>query len=276
MTSPLAAPPPWDLVAPAYAAEVVAHFEPFARAALTLAAIASPARIVDVACGPGTLAILAASAGHAVSALDFSPKMVAELRARLDSQGLASKVDVTMGDGMALPYPDASFDAGFSMFGLMFFPDRDKGFRELLRVVKPGAPVVVSSWVPLDRVAFLGAAFAAMNELLPPPPGAPPFKPPLAQREECIAEMSVAGFRDVAVHEVTHQAAAAPLSELWESMVRTSAPFALRKAGLGEGWPAVSSGILGKLRAKLGDGPLSMTMPALVTIGWRRAGRSRD
>ncbi|MGH7435813.1 MAG: class I SAM-dependent methyltransferase [Polyangiaceae bacterium] len=267
MTSPLAAPHPWDLVAPAYAAELVPEFESFARAALELAAIAPPARVVDVACGPGTLTILAAREGHEVSALDFSPKMVAELRARIDSQGLASKVDVTPGDGMALPYADASFDAGFSMFGLMFFPDRGKGFRELLRVVKPGAPVVVSSWVPLDRVGFLAAAFAAMNDLLPPPPGAPPFKPPLAHAEECIAEMRDAGFRDVAVHEVTHQAAVAAIADGWASMVRTSAPFALRKAALGERWAAISSGILEKLRAKLGDGPLSMTMPALVTIG---------
>jgi SAM-dependent methyltransferase len=269
MTSPLAAPHPWNLVAPAYAAELVPEFERFARAALELAALAPPGRIVDVACGPGTLTILAARAGHSVSALDFSPKMVAELGARLDSQGLASRVDVTTGDGMALPYPDASFDAGFSMFGLMFFPDRGKGFRELLRVVKPGAPVVVSSWVPLDRVGFLAAAFAAMNELLPPPPGAPPFKPPLAYEEECIAEMRDAGFRNVGVHEVTHQMAAAPLADQWEGMVRTSAPFALRKAALGEKWAAISSGILEKLHAKLGDGPLPITMPALVTIGRR-------
>jgi hypothetical protein len=135
--------------------------------------------------------------------------------------------------------------------------------------VKPGAPVVVSSWVPLERVGFLAEAFAAINEILPPAPGAPSFKPPLALEEECIAEMSAAGFRDVAVHEVSHQSAAGLLAEQWESMVRTSAPFALRKAALGERWPSVSSAVLEKLRAKLGDGPLPIRMPALVTVGRR-------
>ena len=150
MTSPLAAPGPWDLVAPAYSVDLVPQFENYSREALQLAALAPSSRIVDVAAGPGTLSILAAKAGHAVAALDFSSKMVAALRSRVEAEGLASRVDAREGDGMALPYEDASFDAGFSMFGLIFFPDRDRGFRELLRVVKPGAPVVVSSWLPLD------------------------------------------------------------------------------------------------------------------------------
>ena len=269
MTSPLAAPGPWDLVAPAYSAELVPQFESYSREALQLAALAPSSRIVDVAAGPGTLSILAAQAGHTVAALDFSAKMIAALRSRVEAEGLASKIDAREGDGMALPYDDASFDAGFSMFGLIFFPDRDKGFRELLRVVKPGAPVVVSSWQPLDRIPFLHAAMGALSELLPPPPNAPPYDPPLTTREKCVAEMSQAGFRDVVAHEVTFATPAASPADAWAFMQRTTAPIVLRKQALGEKWDAVSKGVLERLTAKLGDAPRAMEMSAYLTIGRR-------
>jgi SAM-dependent methyltransferase len=269
MASPLAAPPPWNLVASAYSAEVVPQFEYFAREALRLAAAAPSSRVVDVACGPGTLTSLAASAGCTVDALDFSPNMVDELHARLADKPWASRVEACVGDGMALPFADASFDAGFSMFGLMFFPDRNKGFRELLRVLKPGAPAVVSSWVPLDRVIVLATAFSALNELLPPPPNTPPFKPPLASPDECAEEMGAAGFREVVVHEVTYHPPAVTVAELWPMMVRTTAPIVLRKIALRDRWPEIERAVLERLQAKLGTGPVSNAMPAYLTFGRR-------
>lgn len=269
MTSPLAAPPPWDLVASAYSAEVTPQFEFFAREALRLAGTTPSWRIVDVACGPGTLANLAAGAGSSVSALDFSPNMIDELRARGSGKSWAQKIDARVGDGMALPFEDAMFDAGFSMFGLMFFPDRAKGFAELLRVLKPGAPAVVSSWLPLDRVVVLSTAFGILSELFPPPPNAPPYKPALTSREECAAEMSAAGFREVAVHEVQYEPPLMTVAELWPMMVRTTAPIVLRKKALGDRWPEIDRTVLERLQARLGTAPVVNKMPAFLTIGRR-------
>lgn len=266
MSSPLAAPGPWDLVASAYTEELVPQFERFAGEALRLASVPPSSKIVDVAAGPGTLTRLAARAGHGVAAVDFSPNMIARLKERIESEAL-SNVEAQVGDGMALPFEDASFDAGFSMFGLMFFPDRNKGFRELLRVVRPGAPVVVSSWHPFENFALMAAAFAAMAELSPPPPGSPPFKPPLASESVCVAEMSDAGFRDVAVHTVTFEEIAPSVTEFWDMMVRTSAPFALRKKMMGSAWDDFSKGVLERLHAKLGNGPQKIAMPAFLTVG---------
>ena len=124
MTSPLASPQPWDLVASSYEQDVMPMFETFAREALRLAAPPAGSRVVDVACGPGTLAGLAAQQGLHVDALDFSSHMIERLVARR-----LPNVTAELGDGQALPYADRTFAAGFSLFGLMFFPGSREGLR---------------------------------------------------------------------------------------------------------------------------------------------------
>src|SRR5262245_56004926 len=130
---PLGTPEPWNLVADAYTEELVPLFERFARDALALAALPPAPRVLDVAAGPGTLALVAAKAGATVTAIDFSPAMIANLRRRAAEAG-STAIDARVGDGQALPLEDGGYDGAFSLFGLMFFPDRAAGFRELRRV----------------------------------------------------------------------------------------------------------------------------------------------
>ena len=112
--SPLALPTTWNLVASAYAEEIVPMFERYSEDALKRTGVARGARAIDVATGPGTLAVLAAKRGIHVDAIDFSPDMLAALRSRLARERL-DNVEVHQGDGMALPFGDGVFDAGFSI-----------------------------------------------------------------------------------------------------------------------------------------------------------------
>jgi SAM-dependent methyltransferase len=265
--SPLADPGAWDLVAADYAAEVVPIFEPFAREALRLAGVARGMRVVDVAAGPGTLAFLAARLGAAVSALDFSPVMVAQLKARMALESVRG-VAAEVGDGMALPYADAAFDAGFSMFGLMFFPDRSKGYRELHRVVKPGARIVVSSWPPVDRTPLMGALFAALADLTPGPQ-APSGPMPLSEPDVIEAEMAAAGFGEIAVREVSSAEEASSMAALLDSLIRTMAPVALLRRRLGTAWPAAEKLLRDRLTERFGPGPQRFELVALLGVATR-------
>lgn len=264
---PLASPQPWDLVAPAYADEVVPMFELFAREALRLAAPPPGARVVDVACGPGTLAVLAARAGLVVDALDFSPGMLDRLTTRRGELPITARV----GDGQDLPYANDAFAAGFSMFGLMFFPNRAKGFAELRRVLAPGARAVVSSWPHPREVPALAAMFGAVGQASgqqPPPADAPP--PALSTPELFQAEMG-ASFADVEVHRVTQVQRASSVDEMWASMERTMAPLVTLRRVIGEEkWTGVTSAARAALRRVLGDGDVALEMPALLGLGVAR------
>ena len=147
---------PWDVAAEGYAAVIMPMSEYYAREALSLAALPPTPHIVDVATGPGPLALLAAREGATVSAIDFSAGMVANLNRRAGEFGVIL-ADVRVGDGQNLPYDDNSFDGAFSMLGLIFFPDRAAGFRELRRVLRQGRRAVVSSMAS-ESDQFLTAA----------------------------------------------------------------------------------------------------------------------
>jgi ubiquinone/menaquinone biosynthesis C-methylase UbiE len=266
--SPLAVPQPWDLVSAAYSEEVVPMFEAFAREALRIVAPPPASRIVDVACGPGTLAVIAAQAGHRVDAIDFSPQMIERLRPR--SAGLP--ITPQLGDGQALPYGGATFDAGFSMFGLMFFPDRAKGFAELRRVLKPGAKALVSSWHAMDQIPLFAAMFGAIREAMGKALRitAPPDRPsPLTTADECRAEMS-ASFADVVVHQFATTQQAPSSDALWESLTRTMAPIVLMKKNLGDKFAAVDTAARAALRNVSGTGPVELQMTAHLTAGVAR------
>lgn len=269
---PLATPVPWDLVAPAYAEEVVPLFEHMAREALRIVAPPTGSRIIDVACGPATLSVLAARDGHHVDGIDFSRTMIEKAAARIAKQGIAS-IELRVADGQALPFADATFDAGFSMFGLMFFPDRAKGFAELRRVLKPGAKALVSSWHPLEKVPVLAAVLGAVREAMIRAMGGESAvgqqASPLTTVEACRAEMS-ASFADVAVHEFAVTERADSADALWDGLTRTMAPIVLMKKNLGDKFAAVDSAAREAMREVIGSGPAELKMTAHLTVGTAR------
>jgi ubiquinone/menaquinone biosynthesis C-methylase UbiE len=260
--SPLASPEPWSLVADDYTQELLPMFELFSRDALELAPTPAGAKLLDVAAGPGTLTLMAAESGRSLAAIDFSPQMVTNLKRRLNGAQLGA--DVRLGDGQELPWPAGEFDAAFSMFGLMFFPDRARGFSELYRVLKPGGMAVVSSWAPFEGV--FKSVMAALREVLPEIAFGS-GKGPLGDPDEFVKEMTDAGF-EVKLHERTHTLPGDVPAELWASFQRTTAPIVLLKNKLGDAkWREVTSGVIERIEGQYGTAPVTITTTAYLGVG---------
>jgi SAM-dependent methyltransferase len=260
----LATPLAWNIVVDAYAAELVPQFEPFARDALQLAELPPQAHVADVAAGPGTLALLAAADGAMVSAVDFSAAMIGHLRQRAAEAGLAA-IDAQVGDGQALPLASDAYDGAFSMFGLMMFPDREAGFRELRRVLRPGRRAVISSWAPVQE-PFL-TVMESLGAMLPNLPFGRDGGP-LSNPNEFSREMSAVGFREVQIRVISHRLFAPSTAGLWASLQRTMAPIVLLRHRLGdEQWAQMAPQIFTRLRARLGDGPVDSSVTAYLGVG---------
>lgn len=265
MPNPLAVASTWDIVANDYAEVTAPFFGNFAQLALDAVALATASRVLDIAAGPGTLALLAAGRGLQVTAVDFSPAMIEELKRRSRAKGLTVATHVA--DGQKLPISDATQSAAFSMFGLMFFPDRAKGFSEMHRVLAPGGFGVIASWLPMERFALLSDVFVVLRSLLPNMPFGD-GKAPLGDPREIVDEMTAAGFRSVSVREISATAEAPSLDLAWAFISRGSAPFALLRRNIGEAaWQEVERGIVEQLRRKYGPGPQRLTLVANLGIG---------
>ena len=170
-----------------------------------------------------------------------------------------------LGDGQALPWGENEFDAAFSMFGLMFFPDRARGFSELYRVLKPGGIAVVSSWAPFEGI--FASVMAAMREVLPEIPFGS-GKGPLGDPDEFAAELSAAGFDEVKVTPFSHTVSGDVPAEIWAQCQRTTAPIVLLKKRLGDAkWAEVTSGVVARLETQYGTAPVDFSTTAYLGSG---------
>ena len=105
-------------------------------------------RVLDVGCGTGVLAREAAArvgGEGTVVGLDPGRGMLAL------AEKLAPGIQWRSGVAEALPFEDASFDVVVSQFGLMFFEDRLRAIREMMRVLAPGGRFAVAVWDSLDH-----------------------------------------------------------------------------------------------------------------------------
>jgi len=265
--NPLSSALPWNWVADSYVDTAMPLLGLFGEVAIERAAIRPTTRVVDVATGPGTVACRVAARAASVDAIDFSSEMVAHCRARAAALGLHN-VTVVQGDGQALPYPDESFDLGFSMFGLMFFPDRPRGFGELWRVLRPGGSALVTSWASVEKSPLMQARIAAWKAAEPNAPSPQKNVMTLENPALFASEMQAAGFVEVVVEPVFRAREFRNLDELCEGTTRGNAPFEIVRREIGEAeWRRRVSVMRDYLGTHYGPFPLRLGSTAYLGQG---------
>ena len=126
----------------------------------------SGSKVLDVAAGNGNATLAAARRWCEVTSTDYVPSLLESGRVRAQADGYTVRFQEA--DAEKLPFPDASFDAVMSTFGVMFTPDQDKAAGELARVCKPGGRIGLANWTP---ESFIGHVFKTIGKYIPPAPG---------------------------------------------------------------------------------------------------------
>ncbi|PQE33077.1 Methyltransferase type 11 protein [Rutstroemia sp. NJR-2017a WRK4] len=157
--------------------------------------------VLDNACGPGfaAAAIVTAYPNSHVYAADAAPGMISIAAEVVKENGWENKIETAVMNGMDLQYPDEKFDISITNFGIFFFPDPNKGAREIYRTLKHGGRAVVTSWKKMDFIPILHMVQAIIK------PGSKPSAPPgMVQwtlKETLESNLRDGGFEDVQVHE---------------------------------------------------------------------------
>jgi len=126
----------------------------------------SGSKVLDVAAGNGNATLAAARRWCDVTSTDYVATLLEAGQTRAAAEG--HKVHFQEADAEDLPFPDASFDAVLSTFGVMFTPNQKKAASELIRVCKPGGTIGLANWTP---GSFIGQVFATIAKYVPPAPG---------------------------------------------------------------------------------------------------------
>lgn len=152
--------------------------------------------VLDVACGSGTAALVAARRYCDVVGIDYVPALIERAKQRAAAEGF--DVDFRVADAQALPFADASFDVILSVYGVQFAPDQERAASEMLRVCRSGGTIGLAT--PITK-GWSGDFFATNAKYMPPPPG---INPPLRWGTETgLDELLGAGTTSISSEERT-------------------------------------------------------------------------
>jgi ubiquinone/menaquinone biosynthesis C-methylase UbiE len=174
-----------------------ALFIPWSRMLLEYAAPQPGERVLDLACGTGTVARqvapLVGPHGKVVG-LDINPAMLTVAR---NHPAPSANLEWLEGDATALDLQDESFDLLLCQQGLQYFPNRSAAVREMRRVLAKGGRVALNLWQTLEQHPVYKAIFEAQERLLGVPLTklALPFS--LSDARELYSLLDEAGFERI-------------------------------------------------------------------------------
>lgn len=196
--------------------QVSSLFGPLAQRFLTTMDLQTGERVLDVACGTGIVARLAASqlgATGRVTGVDVHPGMLHVAKAHAPASG--ASIDWREADAGALPCADASYDVVLCQQGLQFFVDPSQALREMYRVVRPGGRLGLCVWTRIEHTPFNYAVYTVITRVLGTEAAAR-LLAPFALGDPAVLRtlITVAGFRDVEiqVQSITRHLAAPEVS----------------------------------------------------------------
>jgi ubiquinone/menaquinone biosynthesis C-methylase UbiE len=171
-----------------------------------LAGVQPGSRVLDVAAGLGEPSLTAARVAGPdgkVVASDISAEMLAFGRNRAEAAGI-DNIEFVESAAASLDFPEDSFDAALSRWGIIFDPDGEGAAARVRGFLTEGGRMAIASWGPPDRVPMLGVPMRTVLDLIgaePPPPGTPgPLSRPTPEAIGGLLEGG--GFSDVEVEEL--------------------------------------------------------------------------
>jgi SAM-dependent methyltransferase len=182
---------------------------PFAEEIVARAAATAPAAILETACGTGSVTLLLAKAlpQAQITATDVSAAMLDHAKTKTG----AAAIVWGQADACDLPFAAHSFDLVLAQFGVMFYPDKEKAFREARRVLRPHGAFVFSVWDDLAHNDLPRLSFETVAAMFPNDPPTYTRRLPFGynDRDRIERDLRGAGFATVAIESVAKTVRAA-------------------------------------------------------------------
>ena len=240
-------------------------FEPYADNLADRIARTNPTDVLELAGGTGVVSRtlsprLAAETGYVVT--DLNPAMLEHARKRSADE----RIEWREANALSLPFPEDSFDIVLCQFGVMFFPDRAKGFSEARRVLRSGGRIFFNCWGALEENDFSSIAVDTLIEIYPNDPPLFLARTPFGYSEasQIEADLSEAGFGEVQITKVELQSRANSADDFAFGQTHGS-PLRLEiEQRAHPSLQKVQEAVAQALVDRFGTGPITGRMMALV------------
>ena len=239
-------------------------FEPYAAEMARRLGDLKAGSLIETAAGTGIVTQALARdlpASVDILATDLNQAMLDFAAAKADML----RVKFQQADATALPAAESSFDALVCQFGVMFFPDRVKGYREAHRVLKPGGRALIAIWKGLDENVAARAAQEALARQFPDDPPRFLARTPYGHGDEKTirAELAAGGFTNVTVDTVAFPSRGA-VDDPAIGFCQGSPLRGEIEARAPGGLKATTDAVAAALAKEFGSGRIEVPMAALV------------
>lgn len=234
-------------------------FVDYARIMAERVAGLRPLRVLETAAGSGIVTRslrdhLAADA--IITATDLNADMLAVAARKFEASEAVSLAPV---DAQELPYPDCSFDCVICQFGVMFYPDKDRSYREALRVLKPGGHYLFSFWDGVEFNPFARILGETVRRFCPDDP--PPLAPFEYRFDPAKTSLIAAGFETIEASVVRFSKVIASPAAFARGLV--FGPAAVTFDARGQDKEEVAAAVTAALIAELGSDPCRVDLQSI-------------
>jgi SAM-dependent methyltransferase len=243
-------------------------FQPYAVDLAERVAAHRPKKLLEIAAGTGVATREFAkklAADCEIVATDLNPAMI-EQASRV---GTSRPVQWRQADGMQLPFEDAHFDAVACQYGVMFYPDRARGYAESRRVLRPGGLFAFNVWDAIEHNEFAAAVADALARVFPDDPPRFMARTPHGyhQRERIEADLVQGGFTGARIDTVTFPSRAASARDVAIAYCQGTPWRGEIEARGGPGLEGATDAAAEELARRFGAGPVEGKIQAhVVTV----------
>ncbi|HKP46129.1 MAG TPA: class I SAM-dependent methyltransferase [Pyrinomonadaceae bacterium] len=240
-------------------------FEPYAQDIAGRVSVPDDGAVLELACGTGIVTRRLRErlpANVRLVATDLNEPMIAFAKRKFTEQ---ERIEWKQADMTELSFDDEFFDAVVCQFGIMFVPDKQRVFQEVLRVLKPGCSFLFNVWDSMDHNDLARVTHQTIVKAFP---ADPPrfFEIPYGfnDREAITAMLENAGFQRIEFDVLKFPSVASSAAEISNGLIKGTPVFgAINERGPGYA-DRIQAAVAEEIANQLGDNPVSCSIQAVV------------